>query len=133
MKKITLIGLVVLAMAVLAGCGTSVNIKPEESMSGKKIITLAEYAKNNKLSHSNLINKANRQTIEAFLRKGSLKTFEKQAGEVFFYHSEDDFAVPFSHLTKYQKELSNATIRAMKDRNHFLQENIPELIIDIKK
>jgi len=39
----------------------------------KKIITLINYAKNNKLSHSNLINKANRQTIEAFLEKGIWK------------------------------------------------------------
>jgi len=39
----------------------------------KKIITLADYAKNNKLSHSNLINKANRQTIEAFLEKNVWK------------------------------------------------------------
>lgn len=39
----------------------------------KKIITLADYAKNNKLSHSNLINKANRQTIEAFLEKNIWK------------------------------------------------------------
>ncbi|MBU0722043.1 hypothetical protein KKA93_01115 [Patescibacteria group bacterium] len=39
----------------------------------KKIITLADYAKENKLSHSNLINKANRQTIEAFLEKNIWK------------------------------------------------------------
>ena len=39
----------------------------------KKIITLREYAKKSKLSHSNLINKANRQTIEAFLEKGVWK------------------------------------------------------------
>jgi len=39
----------------------------------KKIITLIEYAKSNKLSHSNLINKANRQTIEAFLEKNIWK------------------------------------------------------------
>lgn len=39
----------------------------------KKIINLADYAKQNKLSHSNLINKANRQTIEAFLEKGVWK------------------------------------------------------------
>ncbi len=38
-------------------------------MEGKKIMTLADYAKEKKLSHSNLINKANRQTIEAFLEK----------------------------------------------------------------
>ena len=39
----------------------------------KKIITLAEYAKSNKLSHSNLINKATRQTIDTFLEKGVWK------------------------------------------------------------
>ena len=42
-------------------------------LEGKKIVTLVEYAKNNKLSHSNLINKAGRQTIEAFLEKGVWK------------------------------------------------------------
>jgi len=42
-------------------------------LENKKIITLADYAKNNKLSHSNLINKANRQTIEAFLEKNVWK------------------------------------------------------------
>ncbi len=42
-------------------------------LEGKKIITLTDYAKNNKLSHSNLINKANRQTIEAFLEKNIWK------------------------------------------------------------
>jgi Fic family protein len=39
----------------------------------KEIITLAEYAKKEKISHSNLINKAQRQTIEAFLEKGVWK------------------------------------------------------------
>ncbi|MFC1771035.1 Fic family protein [Candidatus Margulisiibacteriota bacterium] len=39
----------------------------------KKIITLNQYAKDKKLSHSNLINKANRQTIEAFLEKNIWK------------------------------------------------------------
>lgn len=39
----------------------------------KKIITLADYAKINKLSHPNLINKAGRQTIEAFFEKGVWK------------------------------------------------------------
>ncbi len=42
-------------------------------LEGKKIITLVDYAKKNKLSHSNLINKANRQTIEAFLEKNVWK------------------------------------------------------------
>jgi Fic family protein len=42
-------------------------------LEGKEIITLGEYAKRMKLSHSNLLNKANRQTIEAFLEKGTWK------------------------------------------------------------
>jgi len=42
-------------------------------LEGKKIKTLNEYAKENKLSHSNLLNKAERQTIEAFLEKGIWK------------------------------------------------------------
>lgn len=42
-------------------------------LEGKKIVSLAEYSKKNKLSHSNLINKANRQTIEAFLEKNIWK------------------------------------------------------------
>jgi Fic family protein len=42
-------------------------------LEGAHIVTLSEYAKINKISHSNLINKATRQTIEAFLEKGAWK------------------------------------------------------------
>lgn len=42
-------------------------------LEGKKIMTLREYGKIRKLSHSGLINKASRQTIEAFLEKGIWK------------------------------------------------------------
>lgn len=42
-------------------------------LEGKQIIRLIDYAKQKKLSHSNLINKANRQTIEAFLEKNVWK------------------------------------------------------------
>ena len=42
-------------------------------LEGKKIITLQEFAKTHGLSHSNALNKANRQTIEAFLEKGVWK------------------------------------------------------------
>lgn len=73
-----------------------------------------------------------KEPLLSFAREGSLKILEKQAGDVFFYHSEDDFAVPFDHLAKYEKELPHAHIRAMKDRNHFLQASIPELVVDIQ-
>ena len=39
-------------------------------LEGKRIITLSEYSKEFKQSHSNLLNKAERQTIEAFVDKG---------------------------------------------------------------
>lgn len=42
-------------------------------LEGKKIMPLVDFAKSRKLSHSNLINKANRQTIEAFMEKGVWK------------------------------------------------------------
>jgi Fic family protein len=42
-------------------------------LEGARIMTLAEYAKEHNISHSNLINKANRQTIEAFFEKGVWK------------------------------------------------------------
>ncbi len=42
-------------------------------LEGKTIVMLVDYAKSHQLSHSNLINKANRQTIEAFLEKGVWK------------------------------------------------------------
>ncbi len=42
-------------------------------LEGKKIINLIDYAKKNKFSYSNLLNKAKRQTIEAFIEKGVWK------------------------------------------------------------
>jgi Fic family protein len=47
-------------------------------LENKKIITLSEYAQINRTSHSNLINKALRQTIEAFLEKNIWKIGIKQ-------------------------------------------------------
>lgn len=42
-------------------------------LEGKKIIALKEFAKINNLSHPSVINKANRQTMEAFSEKGVWK------------------------------------------------------------
>ena len=42
-------------------------------LEGKRIISLSEYAKQKLTSHSNLLNKATRQTIEAFQEKGVWK------------------------------------------------------------
>ncbi len=47
-------------------------------LEGKNIVTLVDYAKRNKMSHSNLINKAKRQTIEAFRENGVWKIGVKE-------------------------------------------------------
>lgn len=39
----------------------------------KKVVTLSEYVKHNRLSYTNVLNKAKRQTIEAFIEKGDWK------------------------------------------------------------
>jgi len=45
-------------------------------LEGKSIVKLADYAKTNKISHSNLLNKAKRQTIPAFRERGVWKIGE---------------------------------------------------------
>ncbi len=42
-------------------------------LEGKTIVLLSDYAKTNKLSYINMLNKAHRQTIDAFLEKGVWK------------------------------------------------------------
>lgn len=66
-----------------------------------------------------------------FVREWDVQNLLNQSGELYFYHSEDDFAVPYSHVLEYQKIIPDANYRLFKDRNHFLQWEIPELINDI--
>lgn len=72
------------------------------------------------------------ETLCSFLRRGTLEQFQDQAGVIYIYQSEDDFVVPFDHLNRYHSALPGAVVRGFKDRNHFLQESIPELITDIQ-
>jgi uncharacterized protein len=72
-----------------------------------------------------------REPLISFEKKVKLEMFIKQAGDVFLYHSEDDFAVPYNHINQYKQELPNAKVRSFNDRGHFIQSEIPELIEDI--
>lgn len=51
---------------------------------------------------------------------------------IFLYHSSDDQNVTFDHFEKYQKALPGATARIFKNRGHFHQEALPEIVKDIK-
>ncbi len=70
---------------------------------------------------------------DTFVLPKNLEKFEKQAGEVFLYHSEDDHRVSFTSLGKYAKALPNAKTTVFKERKHLTDEEFPEIIESIKK
>lgn len=67
-----------------------------------------------------------------FVFPESLAQVAEQGGRVFVYHSEDDPVVPFADFGKFKEALPGATFRAFTDRQHFNQEELPELVADIK-
>lgn len=51
---------------------------------------------------------------------------------IFFYHSEDDEIVPFSHLLRYRQLLPQAHFRILKEQGHcFDRGDFPELLSDL--
>jgi len=48
------------------------------------------------------------------------------------WHSTDDFVVPYSHALEFSEVLTAAKLVTFTDRNHFLQQDFPELVADIK-
>ncbi len=68
-----------------------------------------------------------------FILPESLEKMNAQAGDMFFYHSEDDHVVPFSDLNNYKQALPTAHTLLLKDRGHFTSESFPEIVEEIKK
>ncbi len=105
-------------------------------------IFLAKYLSENKfpvkISQLHLVaapfgKEKDRYSLADFKLPASLKKIEKQASKIFLYHSKDDSIVPFSDLKKYADELPSAEKIIFKNRDHFFQEEFPELIERIKK
>jgi len=63
----------------------------------------------------------------------SLEKIEEQCKNIFIYHSTDDIVVDFEEGLEYKKMLPSATFVQFEDRNHFLQEEFPEIVENIKK
>lgn len=72
------------------------------------------------------------ESLGNFTLPKNLKKLAKQGGKIFLYQGDDDPAIPFSHLKKYEKALPRATAKGFKNRGHFTQPKFPELIKDIK-
>ena len=47
-------------------------------------------------------------------------------------HSKDDFVVPYEHALKYKAALPEAELVTFEDKNHFLVEELPELVERIR-
>ena len=59
-------------------------------------------------------------------------TIADKVGSITLLHSKDDFVVPYDHVLKYRKALPEAELVTFEDKNHFLVEELPELIERIK-
>jgi predicted alpha/beta hydrolase family esterase len=51
---------------------------------------------------------------------------------IFLYHSRDDEIVPFAHLALYAEKLPQATIREFNRRGHQFNNDLSEVVGDIK-
>ncbi len=51
-----------------------------------------------------------------------------KAENIYILHSKDDFLVPYEHALKYKAALPEAELVTFEDKNHFLVEELPELI-----
>ncbi len=58
---------------------------------------------------------------------------ERSAREIHLFHSEDDPLVPFSELSKFQKDIPSAISHVFTDRGHFIQSTFPELLELLKQ
>lgn len=71
--------------------------------------------------------------VAGFELPESLEDIQKQCKQIFIYHSKDDFVANFEDGKKYAKAIPNAQFITFTDRNHFLQEEFPEIVENIKK
>jgi len=73
-----------------------------------------------------------KESLADFALPKNLANFTKQTRKIFLYQSKDDTVVPYIDVEKYKRDIPNATLEIFEDRGHFLQEDFPELIKDIK-
>lgn len=103
-------------------------------------IFLAKYLSENnfpvKISRLHLVaapfDRASREYLGDFTLSTSLEKIKKQIKKIYLYHSKDDQVVSFSEMEKYAKALPEAEKYIFEDRGHFLGEDFPELIENIK-
>ena len=51
---------------------------------------------------------------------------------IFFYHGREDDTVPFAHVELYARAVPSAHVRRLADRDHQLNNRLPEIAADIR-
>ncbi|MEX2436910.1 MAG: alpha/beta hydrolase [Candidatus Paceibacterota bacterium] len=77
--------------------------------------------------------KESEYTLADFSLGGDLSKFREQAGKIYLIQSKDDPVVPFEQLSKYKESLPEAETVVFDDKEHFSQEEFPEIVELIKK
>ena len=77
-------------------------------------------------------NKDDGRDLVEFIPSEKLDNLTKQGGKIFLYHSKDDPVVHFSELKKFEDRIPTAQTRVFENRKHFNQEELPEIVQDIK-
>ena len=62
----------------------------------------------------------------------ALPVLSERVGQIFIFHSTDDFVVPYKEALKLQAAIPGAKLVTFTDKNHFLVEELPELIQHIQ-
>lgn len=60
--------------------------------------------------------------------QGGVSKIAEKVDHITIMHSKDDFVVPYEHALKYKAALSEAELVTFEDKNHFLVEELPELV-----
>lgn len=63
----------------------------------------------------------------------SLENIHVQCAHVFIYHSTDDSIVPYADALKYHKALPDAQFITFSDRGHFLLDDFPEIVENVRR
>lgn len=58
----------------------------------------------------------------------NLGVIQEKVQKITIMHSKDDFVVPYEHALKYKEALPEAELVTFTDKNHFLVEELPELV-----
>lgn len=69
--------------------------------------------------------------LDEHILSENLSAQSPKSPPIFFYHSQDDEVVPFTHMAMYAEKLPQANIREFDGRGHQFNNDMSEIAADI--